>query len=165
VHERGRSASSLEAMSSSRVGSICGLLSSIFFVTSLVVVVDPYPPGSIHFLWGLCGVFFVASIGVWFQVPWARIVFFIAGILFLGVSSGPILGYACAGNPVGCFRHGLLSEPTLAVAYYLAEIICSDYSLRCYEIAACVPPGVTAAAMTILLIPSASNKRWSGRDT
>jgi hypothetical protein len=152
-------------MRRARLASLLGLLCSLLLAASLLIAVDPYPPARLpYFLWGLCGVLFVASVGLWFQKRWARIVFLVAGTIFLlQYAAAALLGpEGCAGTLVGCYRHYIRSEPMLALIYPFLKVICSPESVRCYTSSMYLAPAPMIFAMAILLKPLASNNRWRG---
>jgi hypothetical protein len=145
------------------IGSLLGLLCSSVFAASLLVAVDPYPPWRTHFLWALCTVLFITSVGVWFRRRVARVALIAAGLIYLleyaGAATG---GWSCAGNWVQCYGRGILSEGVFAVIYYFARLICSAESVRCYTTLIYLLPAPMIIAIVILLTPLASNNRWRG---
>jgi len=159
-------------MDRARLGSLLGLLCSVLLAISLLVVVNPYPPGLPYLLWGLCGVLCIASASLWFRRRWGRVVFLVAGTVIL-------LGYVdailwapggCAGTLAGCYNHYIQSNRMLAVAHYFVyftcshqpDLCCSEQLIRCHKLSMYVQPALTLLVLLILLKPLASNNRWRG---
>jgi hypothetical protein len=149
-------------MGRARLVSLLGLLCSLLLAASLLIAVDPYPPGLPYFLWGLCGVLFVASVGLWLQKRWAHIVFLVAGTIFLLQYAAAVFlaPHGCAGTWVGCYRHYVRSEPMLAVIHRLVEVTCSPESVRCYTSSMYLLSAPMIVAMALLLKPLASNNLY-----
>ena len=145
-----------------RLGSLLSLLCSILFAASLLTAVHPYPPGLPYVLWGLCGVLFISSVSLWFQKRWGRIIFLIGGCIYLLYCLEMLVGVGCAGTLASCYKYHLQSQPSLAVAYHFAKLVCSEESLQCYASFTCIQPVLTIFAMIVLLKPLASNNRWRG---
>jgi len=160
-------------MNRARIGSLLALLCGILVVCSLLTQLvneptsypyfqRPQPPAQYVGL-SIGGAYFAASVGLWLQRRWGRLIFFITGSIFLFLSLGffPI-ELAYAGTPMSNYRYALLSQPLLAASYYFARLACSVESLQCYEAAACVQPILTILTMAVLVKPLASNNRWRG---
>jgi len=148
-------------MTRAHLGSLLGLLCSTLFALSLLTAVDLYPPWP-YLEWGVFGVMFAASIGLWFQKRWGRLTLLISGIIFLWLWLGVLVGTGCAGSLIGCARHNLQSQPAVAVAYYLAKFACRAESADCYVGASFVQPVLMMLTMAVVLKPLASNHRWRG---
>jgi hypothetical protein len=151
-------------MDRARLGSMLGLLCSLQLAASLLSVVNAYPPWWPYMLWGLWSMLVIASIGLWSHSGWGRAIFLGAGIIFLLECSGEILMApgSCAGTLVGCYEHYVISDPMLAVDYYLVKLTCAGESVRCYTFAMYLQAGLMVVAIAILLKPLASNNRWRG---
>src|ERR1700733_7461732 len=146
-------------MTRSRLGSLLGLLCSSLLLWSLLIVVDPYPPRP-YFEWGLFSALFTASVGVWFNKTWARIIFLVVGSVFVLFSVAAIaVGFSCAGNLVNCYQRFVRSQPIFADVYYFAKVACMPQSVRCFDSLMYVQPVLTGLALAVLLRPLASNSR------
>jgi hypothetical protein len=152
-------------MDRARIGSLLGLHCSSLFAASLLLAVDPYPPWRTHFLWALCTVLFVTSVGVWFRIRGARLTLIVAGVIYLlQYASTVAVGWVCGGNWVQCYGRGILSEGIFAVIYYFARLTCSTESVHCYTTLLYLLPTPMIIAVVILLKPLASNNRSKGSD-
>ena len=159
-----------------RLGSLLGVLCSILFALSLLLVVDPHPVPWVVFLWFLCGALFVSSVRVWPRRRWARLAFLVTASWLLVLSVLSIAEIAvspggCAGTMNGCYNYYVQHDPLLAIAHYFAYLTCShDLDMCCSELVRCikrsmyVQPALTLLAIVLLLKPLASNNRWSGRE-
>jgi hypothetical protein len=138
-----------------------GLLCTISFAASLVIAVNPYPPGPSYIEWSLCIVLLVASAGLWLHKRWARVAFLLAGIIFFFRYAAEIMLAPgdCAGNLVGCYKYYILSSRVLAATYYLSRFICSTESVQCYTACMWLTPALTIAALAILIKPMAAMPR------
>jgi hypothetical protein len=151
-------------MDRARLGSLLGLLCSLLLAASLLSAVNPYPPWWPYMLWGLWSMMFIASVGLWSHSRWGRTIFLGAGIIFLLECSGEILMApgACAGTLAGCYKHYVISDPMLAVDYYLVKLTCSGESVRCYTSVMYLQAALMIVAIATLLKPLTSNNRWRG---
>jgi len=151
-------------MGRGRLGSLLGLLCSLLFAASLLIAVNPYPPWWPYLLWGLWSMVFIASVGLWSHSGWGRIILLGTGIIFVLECSGEILlaPGACAGTLIGCYKHYVISDPMLAVDYYVGKLICSGESVSCYRSVMYLQPALMILAIGTVLKPLASNNRWKG---
>jgi hypothetical protein len=156
-------------MNRARLASVLGFLCGILFACSLIMqwMRDPshlLPGPGLYPEWSVCVALFAGSLGLWFQKRWGRLTVLIAGVLFLVLCTGILVGVGCAASMLSCSRLNVLSQPTLAVSFYFAKVACSVESIQCYETSVCVQPILTILTMTVLLKPLASNNRSKGRD-
>jgi hypothetical protein len=151
-------------MTRTRFASLLVLLCGMLLAWSLVGALDHLYPPPPYVLWCLCTILFLASVGLWFQIAWARITFLIAGVLLLlfEVATALLAPGGCAGTLVDCYGHYIHSEPSLAVGYYLARFTCSSESISCYTAFMYLQPVLLVMTAVVLIRPSASNNRWSG---